>query len=126
MPLITITAAKGRTAMEKRAIGDAVHQALVASGVPGTDRFQRFFDLEPENFIYDSYYPDLTEARTAAFTIIEILFSVGRSVKVKRSILENLIEGLKSLNIAPNDVFVCFKETAWENWAFANGKLLHT
>lgn len=126
MPLITITAAKGRTPEEKRAIGDAVHQALVSSGVPDADRFQRFFDLEPENFIYNTHYPDLTDGRTQAFTIIEILLSVGRSVKVKRGILEKLIEGLELLHIAPNDVFVCFKETAWENWAFANGKLLHT
>jgi phenylpyruvate tautomerase PptA (4-oxalocrotonate tautomerase family) len=126
MPLITITAAKGRTPEEKRAIGDAVHKALIVSGVPDADRFQRFFDLEPENFIYDTHYPDLTEGRTEAFTIIEILLSVGRSVKVKRSILEKLIEGLELLHIAPKDVFVCFKETAWENWSFANGKLLHT
>jgi hypothetical protein len=27
--------------------------------------------------------------------------------------------------VSPNDVMVAFKETAWENWAFANGELLH-
>ncbi len=85
MPLITVTAAKGRTAAEKRKIGDVIQNALVASGVPETDRFQRFIDLEPENFIYDTQYPNLTECRTGAFTIIEILFSVGRSVKVKKA-----------------------------------------
>lgn len=126
MPLITVTAAKGRTAEEKHKISDVIQQALVASGVPETDRFQRFIDLDPENFIYDRHYPDLKEARSGAFTIIEILLSFGRSVKVKRKILETLIAGLKEHGIAPNDVMICFKETAWENWAFANGTLYHT
>lgn len=126
MPLITVTATKGRTAEEKREISNVIQQALVASGVPETDRFQRFIDLDPENFIYDLQYPDLNEARSTAFIIIEILLSVGRSVKVKRKILENLIRGLQELGIPPKDVMVCFKETAWENWAFANGTIYHT
>ena len=57
--------------------------------------------------------------------MIEILLSVGRSVKVKRKILAGLVAGLKSLGIDPNDVFIVFKETSWENWAFANGEILH-
>lgn len=126
MPLITVTATKGRTAEEKREISNVIQQALVASGVPETDRFQRFIDLDPENFIYDLQYPDLNEARSTAFIIIEILLSVGRSVKVKRKILENLIRGLQELGVSPKDVMVCFKETAWENWAFANGTIYHT
>ena len=125
MPLITVTALKGRTAGEKRQIGDAIQHALVASGVPETDRFQRFIDLDQENFLYDLRYPDLDENRSEAFTIIEILLSVGRSVKVKRKILETLVHGLKELGMSPNDIFVCFKETAWENWAFARGEIYH-
>ena len=125
MPLNTNTALKGRTAQEKRQIGDAIQSALVASGVPETDRFQRFIDLDPENFLYDLHYPDLEESRSQAFTVIEILLSVGRSVKVKRKILETLVHGLTDLGMSPNDIFVCFKETAWENWAFAKGEIYH-
>lgn len=125
MPLITLTLLKGRDPKEKRAICDAVYTALVNSGVPAADRFQRVIELEPENFIYDTHYPDLENARTDKFVIIEILLSVGRSVKIKRKILADLMEELKLKQISTNDVMVCFKETQWENWAFANGVQIH-
>src|ERR1700761_3676542 len=104
MPLVTITLGKGRTAEEKQKIGDAIQAALVESGVPAADRFQRFLELEPENFIYDKGYPDLAKPRTAEFMIIEILLSVGRSVKIKRKILGSLVTQLKALGYDPNDV----------------------
>jgi phenylpyruvate tautomerase PptA (4-oxalocrotonate tautomerase family) len=126
MPLITFTLQKGQTAAFKQQVGEAVHQSLIKIGVPADDRFQRFIELEAENLIYSRTYPDLQEPRTSNLIIIEILFSVGRSVKVKKQLLGHLIEGLQALGIAPNDVFVVFKETAWENWAFAGGQLLHT
>jgi phenylpyruvate tautomerase PptA (4-oxalocrotonate tautomerase family) len=116
---------KGRTADQKQKIGDAIQAALVETGVPAADRFQRFIELEPENFIYDKGYPDLSKPRSTQFTVIEILLSVGRSVKVKKKILGSLVTQFKVLGIDPNDLFVVFKETAWENWAFANGEILH-
>ena len=125
MPLITITSLKGRNAEQKQLIGEAVHSSIVTAGVPPGDRFQRFLDMEPENFIYDKFYPDLVKGRSEKFVIIEILFSVGRSVKVKRKILETLINKMKDLSFSPEDVFVSFQETAWENWSFANGEIIH-
>ena len=125
MPLVTITQVKGRTAEQKKKIGDAIQAALVETGVPVADRFQRFIDLEAGDFIYDPNYPDLSKPRTGAFTVIEILLSVGRSVKVKKKILGSLVAQLKTVGIEPSDVFVVFKETSWENWAFANGEILH-
>jgi len=125
MPLVTVTTGKGRSAEQKQQIGDAIQAALVESGVPAADRFQRFIELEPENFIYDKAYPDLSKPRSAQFTVVEILLSVGRSVKVKKKILASLVTRLKAVGLDPNDLFVVFKETSWENWAFANGEILH-
>jgi phenylpyruvate tautomerase PptA (4-oxalocrotonate tautomerase family) len=125
MPLITVTSLKGRTKEEKRKIGDAIQKALAEAGTPTADRFQRFFDMNEEDLIFDRSYPDMPEERSDKFIIIEILFSVGRSVKIKRKVLTTLIAGLEELSIAPKDVFVVFKETAWENWAFTAGNILH-
>ena len=125
MPFVTITLGKGRSAAEKRSIGDAIQAALVETGVPAADRFQRFIELEPENLIYDTQYPDLTTPRTERVLFIEILLSVGRSVKVKRKILGSIVNGLTAFGQESRDIFVVFKETAWENWAFANGEILH-
>src|SRR4051794_3347080 len=87
MPLITLTVRRPKTAAFKHAVLAAVHSALVASGVPEKDRFHRVLELGADDFRYDEAYPDLASPRDDDFILIEILLSVGRSVKVKRKIL---------------------------------------
>jgi phenylpyruvate tautomerase PptA (4-oxalocrotonate tautomerase family) len=94
--------------------------------VPETDRFQRVIELEAEDFCFDSKYPDVKTERNEEFALIEILWSVGRSVKVKKKLLEGLMSSLAHAGIDTENVMVCFKETSWENWAFAGGRLIHT
>jgi phenylpyruvate tautomerase PptA (4-oxalocrotonate tautomerase family) len=126
MPVVTITVRKPKTAAFKAAVLDAVHAALVSSGVPGTDKFQRVIELEAEDFRFDPRYPDLNSERTENFLLVEILWSVGRSVKVKRKLLEDLMVSLAREGLNPEEVMVCFKETSWENWSFGGGRLIHT
>src|ERR1700737_1272098 len=121
MPVVTFTLLKGQPAALKTKLGQAVLLALENAGVSKADRFQRFLELDNENFSYDLYYPDLAEPRTDRFVLIEILFSVGRSVKIKQTILRDLHSYLQNVGISSNDVMVSFQETAWENWSFANG-----
>ena len=126
MPLVTVTVRKPKTPAFKAAVLAAVHGALVASGVPEKDRFHRVLELDASDFAYDTTYPDATSPRDADFVLIEILLSVGRSVKVKRKILADLLAALgKDPGLNPENVFVVFKETQWENWAFAGGRQIH-
>jgi len=126
MPLVTLTVRKGKSTAFKSAVLDAIHAALVASGVPETDRFQRVLELAADDFRFDTGYPDLASPRSGDFVLIEILLSVGRSVKVKKKILDDLIAALSNdPGLHPDNVMVCFKETAWENWSFGGGRLLH-
>ena len=47
-------------------------------------------------------------------------------MKVKRRIVADIVAGLgKAVDARPQDVMIVFKETSWENWAFAEGTLLH-
>jgi phenylpyruvate tautomerase PptA (4-oxalocrotonate tautomerase family) len=126
MPLVTLTVRKPKSATFKADVLDAVHGALVSSGVPATDKFQRVIELEAEDFRFDPSYPDLRSERTDNFVLIEILWSVGRSVKIKKKLLEELLASLSRQGLDPEHVMVCFKETAWENWAFGGGRLIHT
>ena len=126
MPLITVTTRKGKSLEFKDAVLIAVHRALVASGVPQQDVFQRVLELSDEDFRYDPMYPDLSSPRTNDFVLIEILLSAGRSVKVKKKILSDLVAATTvDPGIKPDDVMVVFKETTWENWAFGGGRLIH-
>lgn len=126
MPLVTLTIRRPKSSELKTTVLDAVHAALVASGVPLADRFQRVIELEVEDFRFDPSYPDLTTERNEDFVLIEILWSVGRSVKVKKKLLEDLMSRLAQGGLNPENVMVVFKETAWENWSFAGGRLIHT
>jgi hypothetical protein len=125
MPLVTLTVRRPKSAAFKTGVLDAVHAALVAAGVPQTDRFQRVIELDPDNFRFDASYPDLESRRTDDFMLIEILWSVGRSVKVRKQLLTDLMHGLSVLGADTEQVMVCFKETSWENWSFGGGRLLH-
>ena len=126
MPLVTVTLRGARTPEYKAAILDGVHQALVASGVPATDRFQRVLELDAQSFVYDPRYPDLAQDRGDDFVLVEILWSVGRNVKIKRKVVADVVAALAgSPGIDAERVMVVFVETAWENWAFGGGRLLH-
>ena len=126
MPLVTVTLRKGKSAEFKSAVLSAVHRALVASGVPEADRFQRVLELGPDDFRFDPSYPDVSAARTDDFVLIEVLLSVGRSVKIKRKILADIIAAVGAApGLQPDNVMVVFKETQWENWAFAGGRIIH-
>jgi phenylpyruvate tautomerase PptA (4-oxalocrotonate tautomerase family) len=126
MPLVTLTVRKPKTSEFKSAVLDAVHGALVATGVPVTDKFQRVLELDAIDFRFDPAYPDLATPRSDDFVLIEILWSAGRSVKVKKAFLGELMASLRGAGFDPENVMVCFKETTWENWAFGGGRLLHT
>lgn len=125
MPLVTLTLRKPKTAAFKSLVLDAVHAALVASGVPPTDKFQRVLELDADDFRFDAGYPDVAGARTDDFALVEILWSAGRSVKIKKALLADLMGRLSQAGLDPENVMVCFKETTWENWSFAGGRLIH-
>jgi hypothetical protein len=126
MPLVTLTVRKPKSQQFKSQVLDAVHASLVSSGVPAADKFQRVIELDEADFRFDPGYPDVQGSRNQDFALIEVLWSVGRSVKVKKKLLAELMERLSGAGINTENVMVVFKETTWENWAFAGGRVIHT
>lgn len=126
MPLVTLTLRKGSKGVAaKSAILAAVHHALVSSGVPAKDRFQQVIELDAEDFQYDGDYPDIATPRSGDFILIEILWSVGRNVKIKKKVVADIVAGLvANPGMNPEHIMVCFKETQWENWSFGGGRFI--
>ncbi len=125
MPIVTITVRKKKTAAFKSNVLKSVHAALVASGVNPNDRFHRVLELAADDFRFDKNFPDLQSDRTDDFVLIEILLGVGRSVKVKKQILKDMMEGLTRHGLNPENVMVCFQDVPWENWSAGGGRILH-
>lgn len=125
MPTVTITLRKPKPPEFKAKVLAAVHASLVATGVNPNDRFHRVLELDAEDFQYDRTFPDLQRPRTDDFVLIEVLLGVGRSVKVKKTILSGLMERLASEGFDTENFMVIFQELAWENWSPAGGRTPH-
>jgi len=120
MPLVRISLVKGRPAAERRAIGNAVHRALVDTfDVPEHDRFQILTEHESGDLVYDSEY--LGIARTDNIVIIQLTVSAGRSLEKKRRLFRRIADHLAALGLRREDVWINLVEVAKENWSFGNG-----
>lgn len=121
MPLVRISLREGKSADYRRAIGDAVHRAMVeAAGVPALDRFQVITEHSADSLIYDPTYLDIQ--RTDDIVIIQITFNAGRALEQKKALYARIAELLaENPGIRPQDVFVNLVEVAKENWSFGNG-----
>lgn len=120
MPLVRISLAKGRPAAARRALGDAVHRALVETiQVPPLDRFQIISEHEPADFVFDPEY--LGVHRTGALVIVQATISAGRSLAKKRALYRRIADNLAELGVRREDVWINLVEVAAENWSFGNG-----
>ena len=121
MPLVRISLLKGRSGDERRAIGDAVHQALVETiDVPAKDRFQIITEHDAADLVYDPEY--LGIARSPEVVVVQITLSSGRSLEQKRALYRRIAERLAAqARLRPQDVWINLVETARENWSFGNG-----
>ena len=121
MPLVRISILKERSAAQKRALGDAVHRALVETmDVPALDRFQVITEHEPGDLVYDPEY--LGIHRTDDVVFIQVTLSRGRSLAQKRALYRRIAANLhESTGLRPEDVFVSLVEVGREDWSFGNG-----
>lgn len=122
MPLVRISLREGQSAEYRRAIGEAVHRAMVESiNVPPSDRFQIITEHPADGLIYDPAY--LNIERTDRVVFIQITLNSGRTVQQKRALYAHLAELLaQNPGIRPQDVLVNLVEVLPENWSFGNGE----
>ena len=121
MPLVRITLAEGRSAAERRAIAESVHQALVESAnVPVDDRFQVVEQVPSSDLFFDASYLGIT--RTKELVFVQIVLNARRSVEVKKALYAAIARRLHERpGLRPEDVLVSLVEVPRENWSFGNG-----
>ena len=122
MPMVRISLLEGRSAADRAAIGDAVHQAMVETiNVPADDRFQVITEHPKAALIWDAKY--LGIARGEGFVLIQITLNQGRTLEMKRALYKRIAERLAaSPGIRKEDVMVNLVEVPKENWSFGNGE----
>jgi len=121
MPLVRIDLRQGKPAAYVRAIGDAVHRAILETiGVPERDHFQVISEHRPEQLVYDPNY--LEVQRTDDIVIIQVFLSQGRDTQQKQDFYARTAALLQEKpGIRPQDVFISLVESTREDWSFGNG-----
>jgi len=115
MPSTLISVRKRWPLEKRRAIIDAVHQALVDGMlIAQTDRTLRLQEFEPEDFA-------VSRGRTENFTLVEIDLLSGRSPSAKRRLYKCVVENLGALGIRAKDVKIILRENPRENWGISGG-----
>jgi phenylpyruvate tautomerase PptA (4-oxalocrotonate tautomerase family) len=125
MPIVTLTVRRPKTPEFKAQVLEAVHAALVGIGADPRDRFHRVIELDAADFQYDPAFPDVRTRRGDDFVFIEVLLGAGRSVKLKKQVLAQIVERLSSEGFDPENVMVVFQDVPWENWSPAGGRMPH-
>ncbi len=122
MPLVRIDLRAGRSAEEKRAIGDAIQRAMIEHlNVPERDRFQIITEHQPEHLVYDPGY--LNVERTDDVVMIQVVLSSGRTTEQKRAFYARVAELLhEHPGMRPQDVIINLVEDTREDWSFGNGE----
>jgi phenylpyruvate tautomerase PptA (4-oxalocrotonate tautomerase family) len=126
MPLVRISLREGKSEQYRRALGDAVHQAMVeAIDAPPQDRFQIITEHSANDLIYDPSY--LGVERSDNIVIVQITLSAGRKPAQKRKLYQRTAELMaKNPGLRPQDLMINLVEVAWENWSFGNGESQYT
>ena len=122
MPLVRISLRAGKSTEYRRAVADAVHQAMVETiQVPPLDRFQVISEHAAEDMIFDANY--LVETpRTADVVFIQIVLNNTRTTEQKRGLYKRVAELLaKNPGIQPQDVIINLVGVGKDDWSFGNG-----
>jgi phenylpyruvate tautomerase PptA (4-oxalocrotonate tautomerase family) len=121
MPLVRISVRRDVPSATRRAIGDAIQQAMVETiNVPTADRFQIWSEHDGDGLVYDPGY--LGIRRDDGFLVVQITLSFGRSVELKKALFRRIADLVSAHGVRQENIFINLVETAKENWSFGNGQ----
>ena len=111
MAQVKVYALRATLEAHRQDLSDAIHESVVeAFHYPEEKRFQRFFPLAPEDFVYP-------RDRSERYTVIEISVFEGRSVEAKKALVQALYRNAaRRCGLDPVDLEVTIVESPRENW----------
>src|SRR5882762_6534007 len=113
MPFVTFTVRLGLSAADKSRLSEAMLEAQVAAGYHQADRFHRFLEVDQDDLLVDSGFPDYATDRTDRFMVVEIVISSGRPTGTAAAIVDEAVRLFgEQLHLAPQDVLFVFHEVA--------------
>ena len=122
MPFSRISVPAGKGADFTRAIGDAVHNAMVeAINVPADDRFQVISEHTPDEMLFDFGY--LAVDRSDDCVLVHCTMKRGRTPTQKKALYAKIADNLQALaGHRRQDAVVILTENELSDWSFGNGE----
>lgn len=124
MPLIRINLSKDTSTQQLSAISDVIYDALTSiASVPQHDKFQIISRHAADELVYpqEGY---LGVNYTPGIVFIQITWSAGRTIEVKRALYKAIAEGIHlKTGLRIQDVWINLLEVPRENWSFGNGEM---
>ncbi|MEB0043061.1 MULTISPECIES: tautomerase family protein [unclassified Pseudomonas] len=124
MPLARIDLAADTSPEIVKAIGDVVYDAMIqTANVPEHDKFQIVNRHAGDELVYPAAgYLGVTY--TSKIVFIQITWSTGRSVEVKKAFYKAIAEGIhEKTGIRKEDVWISLVESNREDWSFGGGEM---
>jgi phenylpyruvate tautomerase PptA (4-oxalocrotonate tautomerase family) len=119
MPLQRIDLVAGRSDLQRRAIADAVHSALVETiGVPEADRFQIVTEHPEGSLIFAPEYLGVPHRNAV---LVQITLNAGRTLEQKQLLYRRMAELVEEAGVPSSDLIVNLVEVVKENWSFGGG-----
>ena len=122
MPFVRIDLPVGTPEHHRRAVGDAVQEALHrALGVPLEVRFQIVAEHASGSLVIDPGYLGIHRSSNAM--IVQVTLNRGRDATHKRAFFRAAVEALeKQAGVRAADVVISLVEVGRENRSFGNGE----
>ena len=115
MPLATIEILEGRGAAEKRALLEAVRDAIVAGlRVPDGDATVRIDEIAHEDVV-------LKRGASRLVTVVRITMFLGRSPETKRRLYRAMAAAVEPFGVPPDELQIVLHEPPLESWGIRGG-----
>lgn len=121
MPLVRIDTTQRLPPDRRRALGDAVHRAMVETlNVPADDRFQIIVGHADDVLSVTPSYVGISHGPNVV--LVQITLNAGRTLDQKRAFYRRVADDLHAAGVPREDVIVNLVEVVKENWSFGNGE----
>jgi Tautomerase enzyme len=111
MPFVTFTVRRGLSPADKAGLSEAMLEAQVAAGYHRADRFHRFLEVDRDDLVVDSRFPDYAADRTDRFMVVEIVISSGRPTGIAATMANEAVRLFgERQGLAPQDILFVFHE----------------
>lgn len=115
MPFVTIWMREGKTSEHKKAVSDAIYEAMrTVLKVTEDDRFHQIHDQPAENMIQDLVYAGIPRSGDSVF--IQLYFT-KRPTEMKLRLFDAIVANLHRIaGVGPDDVYINVVEPDPINW----------